>query len=110
MHIFIARLSLLTVTIMLALTGSAAAAPKPGPAATPVGNDISWPQCGRTLPTTHAFGIVGVNGGLANTTNGCLATQLTWAHQAKGGTAQIKAQVYVNTANPGGLNTPSWPK
>ncbi|HLB66586.1 MAG TPA: hypothetical protein VJJ78_03270 [Candidatus Saccharimonadales bacterium] len=76
---------------------------------TPLGNDVSYPQCGKTLPKTHAFGIVGVNGGLATTTNLCLKDQLIWASKAIGGTAQEKIQLYVNTANPGGLNTTSWP-
>lgn len=79
------------------------------PSKTPLGNDVSWPQCGKELPTDHAFGIVGVNGGLATTTNPCLKDQLLWALQAVGGTPQEKLQLYVNTANPGGLGTPSWP-
>lgn len=80
-----------------------------GSTATPLGIDVSWPQCGKKLPKDHAFGIVGVNGGLANTTNPCLKDQLIWAKQAVGGTAQESVQLYVNTANPGGLNTESWP-
>ena len=36
------------------------------------GNDVSYPQCGSTLPGAPAFGIVGVNGGLANDLNPCL--------------------------------------
>jgi hypothetical protein len=74
-----------------------------------IGNDISYPQCGKTLPAKQAFGIVGVNGGLANTTNSCLAAQLAWAAQSAGTTVQPKTQLYVNTANPGGLGTASWP-
>ena len=76
---------------------------------TPLGIDVSWPQCGKQLPGNHAFGIVGVNGGYANTTNPCLKDQLVWASKAIGGTTQEKVQLYVNTANPGGLGTPSWP-
>jgi hypothetical protein len=76
---------------------------------TALGIDVSWPQCGKILPADQAFGIVGVNGGLATTTNPCLNTQLVWAGKSKGGTSQDKVQLYVNTANPGGLNTPSWP-
>lgn len=94
------------------VTPSASAA-RPGgnaPVKTPLGVDVSWPQCGKQLPTNHAFGIVGVNGGLATTTNKCLKDQLVWADRAVGGTAQEKVQLYVNTANPGGLNTASWPK
>src|SRR5207237_337724 len=79
-------------------------------APTTLGNDISYPQCGKSLPSNQAFGIVGVNGGLANTTNKCLKDQLVWANKSSGITVQPKIGVYVNTANPGGLNTDSWPK
>lgn len=72
-----------------------------GKTSTPIGYDISWPQCGKRLPTNHAFGIVGVNGGKANVINPCLGEQLIWAHAASGLTNQPKAQLYVNTANPG---------
>ncbi len=75
----------------------------------PVGNDISYPQCGSTYPTNQAFGIVGVNNGLANTTNPCLSSELSWASKSLGGTNQPPQQLYVNTANPGGLGTSSWP-
>lgn len=83
---------------------------KPSISNTPLGIDVSWPQCGKTLPTNHAFGIVGVNGGLATTTNGCMGAQLSWAAKAVGGTNQPRVQLYVNTANPGGLGTASWPQ
>jgi len=75
-----------------------------------VGNDISYPQCNNSFPSGQGFGIVGINGGLATTTNPCLSTQLLWAEQSLGTQNQAKVQVYVNTGNPGGLNTPSWPK
>lgn len=88
------------------LSAPAFAAKVPGK----LGNDISWPQCGKKLPTGQAFGIVGVNGGLANTTNLCLSAQLLWAAKSTGAANQPKTQLYVNTANPGGLNTPSWPR
>lgn len=76
-----------------------------------VGNDVSWPQCGKNLPTNHAFGIVGVNGGTAANTNPCLADQLSWAYRAVGGTSQPKVQLYVNTANPGEVidQITTWP-
>jgi len=95
---------------LVALSGTSALAAKT-PAGTPstLGNDISWPQCGKKLPSGQAFGIVGVNGGLANTTNNCLSAQLLWANKSTGITSQPKVQLYVNTANPGGLGTPSWP-
>ena len=75
----------------------------------PVGNDISWPQCGRSYPAGQAFGIVGVNDGLASNTNPCFAGELAWAQQSAGGTGQPKAAVYVNTGNPSGANPAWWP-
>jgi hypothetical protein len=77
-------------------------------AATPVGNDISYPQCGKALPSGQAFGIVGVNNGLANTTNPCFGAELGWATKSSGATSQPRAALYVNTANPG-LAGSWWP-
>ena len=75
------------------------------------GNDVSYPQCGSSLPSATAFGIVGVNGGLADTLNSCLGTtdglsssELYWAlTTANGSTTQPKASLYVNTADPGNV-------
>jgi hypothetical protein len=94
----ILSLSMLSILISLSVSAPVSAA-KPAP--TPLGNDISWPQCGRRLPTGQAFGIVGVNNGLANNTNPCFAEQLAWANKSVGGTSQPKVALYVNTANPG---------
>lgn len=82
----------------------------PTPSPTKTGNDISYPQCGKTLPAGQGFGIVGINGGIATTTNPCLSFELQWANQSIGTVNQAKVQLYVNTGNPGGLNTASWPK
>lgn len=84
---------------------------KPSPTVEYVGYDISYPQCGRKLPTDHYFGIVGINGGNAATANSCLADQLAWAAKAKTGSNQSKKQVYVNTANPGEVidQVNTWP-
>lgn len=88
----------------------------------PYGNDISWPQCGSTFPTGQAFAVVGINDGLANNLNPCLGpdpstsrSELYWAATtSSGGTAQPKASVYVNTADPGstynGNPIADWPK
>ncbi|WP_233563914.1 glycoside hydrolase family 25 domain-containing protein [Cryobacterium tepidiphilum] len=83
--------------------------PKPG--ATLLGNDVSWPQCGRTLPSGQAFAIVGVTGGLANDTNPCFDSELAWAETSTGATVQPKVALYVNTANPGfaGSGGTWWP-
>jgi hypothetical protein len=95
------------VAVVLALPATSASA-----APSTVGHDVSHPQCGETLPTGQAFGIVGVNGGLATTANTCLATQLRWASRSSGAVdAQPRAQVYVNTANPGEVRdqVTTWP-
>lgn len=101
--------SIALLTLVLSPSSVFAAKPTTKPTSTPLGNDVSYPQCGAKLPTNHAFGIVGVNKGLATTINPCLASQLTWASKAVGGTDQEYVQLYVNTANPGGLGTVSWP-
>jgi hypothetical protein len=76
------------------------------------GNDISWPQCGGAYPSGQAFGIVGVNGGLANNLNPCLAGELAWALGSTGyglPTSFPRAALYVNTANAGPDLAKSWP-
>ncbi len=79
------------------------------PAPEPVGYDVSWPQCAQTLPTVLAFGVVGVNGGLANNTNPCLSSQLSWAAGALGQTREPPVALYVNTANPPPAQAAWWP-
>lgn len=107
----ILSLFILVVLVSIAMSSPVQAArPSTGGSTTPLGIDVSWPQCGTKLPTGQAFAIVGVNGGLATTTNACLKDQLIWGNKSVGGTTQDKLQLYVNTANPGGLNTASWPK
>ncbi len=73
------------------------------------GNDVSYPQCGETLPSGHAFGIVAVNEGLANNTNPCLAAEISWAQVSSGGARQPQASLYVNTADPGNHGISDWP-
>lgn len=75
----------------------------------PAGRDVSYPQCGKTLPSGQAFGIVAVNEGLANTTNPCLAAEISWAEISSGGTRQPKTALYVNTADPGNHGVADWP-
>jgi hypothetical protein len=99
----------------LASAGVALALPAGAASAAPVGGgyDVSYPQCGSTLPTGQAWGAVGVNGGIATTANPCLSRQLTWAWNSTGSvTAQPKAQLYLNTANPGEVRSQvtTWPK
>ena len=79
------------------------AVPSPASAAVgEVGYDVSYPNCGQTLPTDGGFAIVGVNNGLPFSSNPCFATQVAWA-QAKGEWA-----LYANTANPGTASG-NWP-
>jgi hypothetical protein len=92
---------------VLAVPGTASAAP------TTVGYDVSYPQCGSSLPKDRAFAVVGVNGGLATRANPCLSTQLSWAWRSSGAvTGQPRAQLYVNTANPGEIRSQvsTWPE
>src|SRR5215207_8526310 len=88
--------ALAVLATLLALPGTASAA------STTVGYDVSYPQCDSSLPRDRAFAIIGANGGLSTRANPCLAAQLTWAWGSSGWvTSQPKAQVYLNTANPG---------
>src|SRR4051812_44050864 len=102
------------LVVALALLAAVVAVPGTASAAvSTVGYDVSHPQCGTALPTARAFAVVGVNGGLSTKANPCLATQLRWAAGSSGSvTAQPKAQVYLNTANPGELRAQvtTWPQ
>lgn len=94
--------------------GVAAAVALPGTAwaDTSVGYDVSHPQCDTDLPRERAFAVVGVNGGLSTRANPCLQEQLTWAWESSGEVAgQPRAQLYLNTANPGQLldEVTTWP-
>ena len=120
-----------TVAVALVLaTAAPALAAKPGGGggggggggtSTPTGNDLSYPQCGSRFPSGAAFGIVGVNGGVANDLNPCLGSsssytgsELYWAvASTTGRTALPKASLYVNTGDPGntfnGTVIADWP-
>ena len=54
------------------LTFTPTVAAQARPSATLGGNDISFPQCGKTYPSGQAFAIVGVNGGKASKTSNLL--------------------------------------
>jgi hypothetical protein len=75
------------------------------------GYDISYPQCSGSYPSNPLFGIVGVNGGLANTANPCLKGQLSWANGSPGQKRpeQPALSLYINTANPGAHHVADWP-
>jgi hypothetical protein len=121
----IAQVVAVGVAVMAMAAPVAAAQPRHGGAASaPTGNDVSYPQCGTAYPASTAFGIVGVNGGLANDLNPCLGpssshpaykqAELYWAVAVPtGATSQPKASLYLNTADPGNVynGTPiaDWP-
>ncbi len=94
-------LALCLVGLASPVTASAATAPSP----VSVGFDVSFPQCGHTLPPSPGFGIVGVNNGHGFSTNPCLAFELVWAQDA----ANAAPAFYLNTQNPGPAGAPDWP-
>ncbi|MHB1924408.1 MAG: hypothetical protein ACYCSJ_06945 [Acidimicrobiales bacterium] len=101
----------------MAAVGSATAPVAPG-------YDVSYPQCGSSLPSGGAFGIVGLNDGLANNLNPCLGpssaypsytqSELYWSvASSTGQSSQPKSSLYLNTADPGnvyaGTQISDWP-
>jgi hypothetical protein len=87
----------------LSLLAAQAWAAHPSPSRGANGYDISYPQCGSAYPSGQAFGVVGVNGGLANDANGCFSSELSWALSSPGLATpfQPPASLYINTADPG---------
>jgi hypothetical protein len=92
------------------LAGFAVPAPAGAAAGMSPGYDVSYPLCGAALPVGAAFGVVGVDGGLANNANPCLAGQLAWAAATPGlgSPVQPPVSLYLNTADPGN-GVPDWP-
>ena len=68
------------------------------------GHDVSYPQCGSTLPTTGSFGVVGVTNGIAYSANPCLGAQWQWAAGQSASPA-----LYTTPANPAPTSTKYWP-
>lgn len=96
------------IAVALATAAIALIAADPASATTPSGVDVSYPQCGTNLPAGKPFAVVGVNGGLANNYNSCLATEWQYALSSLGGTQQAPAQAYINTGDPGN-SVADWP-
>ncbi|HPR09121.1 hypothetical protein KDA06_00470 [Candidatus Saccharibacteria bacterium] len=108
----ILKIAALSILLVFAVIAPAIAAPnRSRPAIAPLGLDVSYPQCKKSLPSTQAFGVVGVNGGKASNSNPCLSKQLQWASKSLGSKTQTKVQLYVNTASPGDYIdlVASWP-
>jgi type II secretory pathway pseudopilin PulG len=76
------------------------------------GYDASYPQCSGSYPSNPLFGIVGVNGGLANNANRCIGGELHWARDAPGQKRpkQPPLSLYIDTANPGAHHVADWPR
>ncbi len=76
------------------------------------GYDVSYPQCSGSDPSNPLFGIVGVNGGLADRANPCIGGELQWARGAPGQNRprQPPLSLYIDTGNPGGRHVADWPR
>lgn len=77
-----------------------------------VGYDASYPQCSGSYPSNPLFGLVGVNGGLANNANPCIGGELRWARNSPGQKRpeQPPVSLYVDTGNPGAHHPADWPR
>ena len=100
------------LAVAVALTAAVASpayakpAPKPAPQPSSAATyDVSYPQCGKPLPTGATGGIVGVNNGIVFSANPCLTTEWSWALRS---TTYVPA-FYVNTGNPGPAYGSHWP-
>jgi len=76
-----------------------------------IGYDVSYPQCSGSYPSNPRFGIVGVNGGLANRADPCVGRELRWARDTPGQKrpSQPPVSLYIDTGNPGGHHVADWP-
>jgi hypothetical protein len=97
-------LAVIVVVVVLIIWISGSSSPT-------TGYDVSYPQCSGSYPSNPLFGIVGVNGGLANNANRCLGGELRWAHDAPGQKRpkQPPLSLYIDTGNPGGHHVADWP-
>jgi hypothetical protein len=100
----VALASISVVVVLITVLGRSAAPT--------TGYDASYPQCSGSYPSNPLFGIVGVNGGLANNGNPCLERELHWARDSPGQKRPIQPplSLYIDTANPGGeRQVADWP-
>ena len=76
--------SVLAALSLIALTSGAAFADNGPIGSNSAGWDISWPQCGKTLPAQYGnmFHVVGVTGGTPYTANPCFGYQFNYANAA----------------------------
>jgi len=94
----------LIVVVVLVIAVSGGSSPT-------TGYDVSYPQCSGSYPSNPLFGIVGVNGGLANKANPCSSGELHWARDAPGQKRpkQPPLSLYIDAGNPGGHHVADWP-
>ncbi|MGI9155021.1 MAG: hypothetical protein ACR2FG_00030 [Marmoricola sp.] len=60
------------------------------------GIDLSWPQCGTTLPGISLdFAVIGLTDGYAGTVSPCLSEQVAWAHSQ-----HLRVSLYVVPSSP----------
>jgi hypothetical protein len=97
----LAALVVIVVVLVIVVTSSSPS----------TGYDISYPQCSGSYPSSPLFGIVGVNGGLANDANPCISGELGWARGAPGQQRpkQVPLSLYIDTGNPGAHHVADWP-
>jgi hypothetical protein len=95
---------LVALLAALSLAPTANAAHQKGGGSTKTGYDISYPQCGHSLPKNVSFAIVGVNDGIVFSANPCLSSELAWAKSYEA--API---LYANTGDPGPARSSHWP-
>jgi hypothetical protein len=101
----VVALALIVVVVLLIIATGGSSSPT-------TGYDASYPQCSGSYPSNPLFGIVGVNGGLANNANPCISRELHWARDTPGQKRpkQPPLSLYINTANPGGgHHVADWP-
>ncbi len=84
------------LTVLVVATAFAVAGLAPAEAVSGYGYDVSYPQCGKTLPSSASFVVLGVNGGTPFKANPCLAEQFRWVKRLK-----ADYGFYVNSSNPG---------
>lgn len=101
--------ALLATCLSFAPGAAQAKSPKPPRGGSPTGYDVSYPQCGSSLPTNVSFAIVGVNDGIVFSANPCLGagdgtSQLAWAERF-----EPVPILYANTGDPGPGLSSHWP-
>jgi hypothetical protein len=92
-HLLLSALSVAAALVTFGATAVASDARSTTPS--PAGYDVSYPQCGTTLPSGGVIAVVGVTNGLPYSSNPCLASEYRWAAKKS-----KPAEFYMNTANP----------